>query len=271
MWLFTKYGMYSAVCARTGDGSPWNPVDPNRMTVRARLRSHLERLIERFPSLGAPEILESRNNDYRWRFFVGKSMWAQIVGELVMDCDYDNFKSAAHAAWPTGDQGYVSALHRVWAVHNDVQRQAHGPGIYDWPELPRRKSSFDTTVALSRYEFEDETTVGYEADRDRSELNVSDVTATLADASPKVQVSLPSAASHEPKASDDILAVRDSDKGDGLVCLVMHAHEFPSDADAYDEAVKNGMSAVVHPVFSRVSRRQSKRMKSVPVYDWRLA
>jgi hypothetical protein len=51
MWLFTKYGFYSAVCARQGDGSHGQPVDPNRIMVRARMRQHLEALKERFNDL----------------------------------------------------------------------------------------------------------------------------------------------------------------------------------------------------------------------------
>lgn len=40
MWLFTKYGFFSAVSAREGDGSHGRPVDPERIMVRAlhRLR-----------------------------------------------------------------------------------------------------------------------------------------------------------------------------------------------------------------------------------------
>jgi len=38
MWIFTKYGFYSAVCARQGDGSHGQPVDPDRIMVRARVR-----------------------------------------------------------------------------------------------------------------------------------------------------------------------------------------------------------------------------------------
>lgn len=42
MWIFTKYGFYSAVCARQGDGSSGQPIDPERLMVRARVRAHLD-------------------------------------------------------------------------------------------------------------------------------------------------------------------------------------------------------------------------------------
>jgi hypothetical protein len=44
MWIFSKYGFFSAVCARQGDGSHGQPVDPERMMVRARDQGHLEAL-----------------------------------------------------------------------------------------------------------------------------------------------------------------------------------------------------------------------------------
>ena len=46
MWLFTKHGFYSAVCARQGEGNRTEPVDPDRVMVRARVSSHLENLIK---------------------------------------------------------------------------------------------------------------------------------------------------------------------------------------------------------------------------------
>ena len=49
MWIFTKYGFYSAVCARQGDGKKHQPVDPDRIMVRARARQHLDNLVARFP------------------------------------------------------------------------------------------------------------------------------------------------------------------------------------------------------------------------------
>jgi hypothetical protein len=51
MWVFTKHGFFSAVCARQGSGERGQPVDPNRIMVRARVRGHLEALRKRFPAL----------------------------------------------------------------------------------------------------------------------------------------------------------------------------------------------------------------------------
>ena len=59
MWIFTKYGFFSAVCARRGDGNHGQPIDSDRIMVRARVRGHLEALMKRFPDLLGPcEIRE---------------------------------------------------------------------------------------------------------------------------------------------------------------------------------------------------------------------
>jgi len=61
MWLFTQYGFFSAVCAREGDGSYTNRVDPTRIMVRARLKNHLENLKRRFTeSIGDVDRRDAR-------------------------------------------------------------------------------------------------------------------------------------------------------------------------------------------------------------------
>jgi hypothetical protein len=93
MWIFTKHGFFSAVCARKGSGKHGQPVDLDRIMVRGRLRSHLEALEERFPELlGKSEIQESSGTDYAFRLFVPKSTWTQVLAGLAEETDYDNFK-----------------------------------------------------------------------------------------------------------------------------------------------------------------------------------
>ena len=71
MWIFTKYGFYSAVCAHQGDGRHGRPVDPDRIMVRARVRGHLDALKERLPDLlGDCEIKAFAGTDYAFRPFV---------------------------------------------------------------------------------------------------------------------------------------------------------------------------------------------------------
>ena len=79
MWIFTKHGFFSAVCAGKGSGNHGQPVDTVRIMVRGRLRSHLMALKERFPDLiGDCEIQESAGTDYAYRLFVQKSAWMQV-------------------------------------------------------------------------------------------------------------------------------------------------------------------------------------------------
>lgn len=122
MWLFTKYGFFSAVCARRGDGKHGQAVDPNRIMVRGRVREHLEALKARFPALlGECEIRESAGTDYAFRLFVAKSVWAEVVSVLAAETDYDNFKSEVARRQGRAGAAYERSLHEVWAVMNRLQ------------------------------------------------------------------------------------------------------------------------------------------------------
>jgi hypothetical protein len=117
MWLFTKYGFFSAVCARQGDGKHGRPVDPNRIMVRARARDHLERLKKRFASdLGGCEVRETTSTDYRFRLFVDKQVWSNVVQRITAEVDYDNFKSEVARFQGKSGKDYEHALHDVWSV-----------------------------------------------------------------------------------------------------------------------------------------------------------
>ena len=43
MWLFTKHGFYSAICARQGAGSHGQLVDLDRIVVQARIQKEMRR------------------------------------------------------------------------------------------------------------------------------------------------------------------------------------------------------------------------------------
>ncbi len=123
MWIFTKYGFYSAVCARQGDGRHDRPVDPDRIMVRARVRRHLDALKERFPALLAPcDVQEFTGTDYAYRIFVDKSVWSQVLVGLSEDLDYDNFKSEVGRYQGADERDYEDALHAVWSVMYRLQK-----------------------------------------------------------------------------------------------------------------------------------------------------
>lgn len=122
MWIFTRYGFFSAVCARAGDGGHGQAVDPDRVMVRTRLLSHLQNLKDRFgPILADHEIQETVGVDYAYRLFVPKSAWIRIVGELTEEIDYDNFKSEVVHYQGTEGRSYENALHDVWSVMHRLQ------------------------------------------------------------------------------------------------------------------------------------------------------
>lgn len=131
-WIFTRYGFFSAVCARKGAGKHSDPVDPNQVMVRARDKCHLELLRERFPELQPFAIHESQHSDYRFRLFCPKGTWAHVMCEIALDLDYDNFKSEVKHYGKSGAK-YEAALHRVWSVMYGVQTDRYGPGIYSRP------------------------------------------------------------------------------------------------------------------------------------------
>ena len=123
MWIFTKYGFYSAVCARQGDGGHSQPVDPNRIMVRGRVRNHLESLKDRFSDLlGDCEVKEFAGTDYAFRLFVEKSVWSQVLVGLNEDMDYDNFKSEVARFQGSDGAAYEHSLHDVWSVMYGLQK-----------------------------------------------------------------------------------------------------------------------------------------------------
>ncbi len=123
MWLFTKYGFFSVVCARQGDGSHGMPVDLDRMMVRARVAEHLAALKERFPDeLGGSEIVTTAHTDYACRLFVVKANWVRVAAALAEETDYDNFKHKVEEHMEDEGIDYLSALHNVWSVMNKLQR-----------------------------------------------------------------------------------------------------------------------------------------------------
>lgn len=121
MWVFTKHGFFSAVCARQGSGTHGQPVDPDRIMVRARVRAHLEGLKKRFPDLlGQCDILEFAGTDYAYRIFIQKRVWSLVLSGLADETDYDNFKSEV-ARQGRDAAAYERSLHDVWSVMYRLQ------------------------------------------------------------------------------------------------------------------------------------------------------
>jgi hypothetical protein len=85
--------------------------------VRARVRSHLDAIRERFPDLLANcEIKDFVSTDYAYRFFVEKSVWSQVLVGLNEEMDYDIFKSEVGRFQGRDKADYEHSLHEVWSV-----------------------------------------------------------------------------------------------------------------------------------------------------------
>ena len=123
MWVFTKHGFFSAVCARQGDGKHGSPIDPDRIMVRARVREHLEALKQRFPDLlSACDIQEFAGTDYAFRIFIDKRVWSAVLSGLGDETDYDNFKSEVARHQGRAGAAYERSLHDVWSVMYRLQK-----------------------------------------------------------------------------------------------------------------------------------------------------
>ena len=119
MWLFTKYGYFSAVCAREGSGRRSDPVDESTRAVRARSLQHLQSLLSRFAGeLGSPEIKTYVGTDYQYRVFVTKANWRRVLDAVAAELDYDNFKGEVEKS--EGSSKYVDLLHKVWGAVDDA-------------------------------------------------------------------------------------------------------------------------------------------------------
>jgi hypothetical protein len=123
MWVFTRHGFFSAVCARQGGGKHGQPIDPGRIMVRARVHGHLEALKKRFPALlGQCDIQEFSGTDYAFRIFVSKLVWSQVLSGLAEETDYDNFKSEVARHQGRAGAAYERSLHDVWSVMHRLQK-----------------------------------------------------------------------------------------------------------------------------------------------------
>ena len=98
------------------------------MMIRARMKAHLSMLMTRFPKLQGCEVHESAEADYRYRIFVPKKVWAEVMAGLALDCDYDNFKSEVKRYQGERGDAYESALHRVWSVMYGLQSRGRRSG-----------------------------------------------------------------------------------------------------------------------------------------------
>jgi hypothetical protein len=122
MWLFTKYGFISAVNARLGGPNRSLPPDPNKIVIRARVRSHMQNVFDAFPGLlGKFEINEDTvgRRDYKYIAIAPKLVWIEVVSKLANEMDYPKFKPSVIEF--DGMAAYRDSLLDVWQVMYETQ------------------------------------------------------------------------------------------------------------------------------------------------------
>jgi hypothetical protein len=110
MWVFSKYGMFSAVIDKR---------DNDKLVVRSRHRRHLEMLLYRFDSTfvhgGKPPVIEEAvGTDYPYRIVVAKDQWADMLFAMGNEISYTNFKNMSESRVRLLGRSYVDALHEIW-------------------------------------------------------------------------------------------------------------------------------------------------------------
>jgi hypothetical protein len=110
MWVFTRFGFFSVVC-----DTKHGPLNPEMLMIRARVRSHLEKLKNKFSNLKVFPIEDYKpGNDYECRIYVPKQVWENVMAQLVSEIDYGNFKN--EAIKEVGYGKYSSSLSKVWYI-----------------------------------------------------------------------------------------------------------------------------------------------------------
>jgi hypothetical protein len=102
MWVCLNNAFISAV-------EDYN--DPTILKIRARKRSHLSVL---FPKARIHESTDFKT-DYRFRVFVSKEDFAQLVYEKAMAIDYGNFKNSV------ADDQLHDLYADFWTLHRGYQ------------------------------------------------------------------------------------------------------------------------------------------------------
>lgn len=101
MWLCFNDGFVSAVEDRT---------DFDTLVIRSRRKEILNDLF------GEENVLENAGTDYKYRVYVNREEFADLVRERIMNIDYDNFKNSVR------DHDLHDLYAGFWVDHYRYQR-----------------------------------------------------------------------------------------------------------------------------------------------------
>lgn len=121
MWCMTKFGFFSAVEHRD---------DPNKVLIRARSRRDLLDLFNfaEYRGVGTEfsEITATLDHaDYPYRIEATKIAWATVLGAMVGDIDYDNFKTRIGRT----NKARAATYGKVWEDLLRIEREPSA-GVY---------------------------------------------------------------------------------------------------------------------------------------------
>ena len=103
MWIFSKDGFVSVVEHRD---------DKELLLIRGRIKDDIEDIANLAEVLTGekPEIVEMPDADYRFRIFLSKHVFKEIMQVKIDDLDYPNFKSSIR------DHDRHNAYLDIWSV-----------------------------------------------------------------------------------------------------------------------------------------------------------
>ena len=106
MWIFTELGFFSAVQDMNNSAG---------VMVRARCEEDIQDLAGLIQELGwdKPEILSNVGTDYKYRVFIQKDVWKDVLEVLAMNIVYPNFKYHVHGD-PDRDRAYMKCWNAMY-------------------------------------------------------------------------------------------------------------------------------------------------------------
>jgi hypothetical protein len=121
MWICTNTGFVSVVADRN---------DSTRLLVRARRKIDLQNVV------GDADILETPERDYRYRSFIDREKFKQIVVAGIDAITYGNFKNSVPEEYADLHDMYADfwMMHRLYGEKDPKRNAAHRSRRFVWAD-----------------------------------------------------------------------------------------------------------------------------------------
>lgn len=135
MWIFTRVGFFNIV---------ENAYKPGELIVKARVRSDMDRLRERYmPELGPTTF--HKNYDYPYRAYIDKSNFAVGIARISFEIDYPKFKPVVSKEL---SQKHDLVALKVWStmisVEEDPTRIQHYFNKHHYEDIDYQHGELET-------------------------------------------------------------------------------------------------------------------------------